>query len=119
MHNIEKLEVPRYGRCLSRFEDGSRFHEFSSARAYYRQTFFEACNLLSVELKDRFEDKYIPSGLVMEETVLKAANGEECKKEIALLTQSCYSNDINWSDFDRHILLLHDEIKKGCPSYFN
>ena len=49
----------------------------------------------------------------MEETLLKAANGEECKKEIDLLAKSCYSNDINWSDFGRHILLLHDVIKKG------
>ena len=114
--NIGKPEVPRYRRRPSRFEDGSRPHEFSSARAYYRQTFFEACDLLSVELKDRFEDKHVPSVLVMEETLLKAANGEECKKEIDLLAKSCYSNDINWSDFGRHILLLHDVIKKGCPS---
>ena len=38
------------------------------------------------------------------------------KKEIDLLAKSCYSNDINWSDFGRHILLLlymHDVIKKG------
>ena len=79
-HNIEKPEAPRYRRRPSRFEDRSRPHEFSSARAYYRQTFFEACDLLSVELKDRFEDKHVPSVLVMEETLLKAANGEECKK---------------------------------------
>lgn len=52
----------------------------------------------------------------MEEISLKAANGEERKKEIVLLAQSGYSNDINWSDFDKHILLLHDVIKKGCPT---
>ena len=56
-HNIGKPEVPRYRHCPSRFEDESRLYEFSSARAYYRQTFFEACYLLSVELKDRFEDR--------------------------------------------------------------
>ena len=52
------------------FEDGSRPHEFSSASAYYCQTFFEACDLLSVELKDRFEDKHVPPVLAMEETLL-------------------------------------------------
>ena len=31
----------------------------------------------------------------MEKTSLKAANGKECKKKITLLTESCYSNDIN------------------------
>ena len=38
-----------------------------------------------MELKDRFEDKHVPSVLVMEETLLKAANVEEFKKEIDLL----------------------------------
>ena len=53
----------------------------------------------------------------MEKTLLKAANGEDCKEEIALLAKFCYnSNDINWSDFGRHVLLLHYMIKKGCPS---
>ena len=33
-----------------------------------------------------------------------------------LCWQTCYSNDSNWSDFGRHVLLLHDVIKKGCPS---
>ena len=57
-HNIGKPELPRYRRRPSRFEDGSNPHEFTSAKAYYRQIFFEACDLLSVELKDRFEDQH-------------------------------------------------------------
>jgi len=52
----------------------------------------------------------------MEQTLLKTANGNDCQKEIAPLSESCYKNDIKWSDFSRHIPLLHDVIKKGCPS---
>ena len=115
-HNIGKPELPRYRRRPSRFEDGSNPHEFTSAKAYYRQIFFEACDLLSVELKDRFEDQHIPSVLAIEQALLKAANGNNCETEIVHLTKSCYKNDITWSDFSRHIPLLHDVIKKGCPS---
>ena len=38
-----------------------------------------------MELKDRFEDQHIPSVLELEKTLLKAANGEDCKEEISLL----------------------------------
>ena len=69
-----------------------------------------------MELKDRFEDQHIPSVLAIEQALLKAANGNNCETEIAHLTKSCYKNDITWSDFSRHIPLLHDVIKKGCPS---
>ena len=47
---------------------------------------------------------------------MKAANGNSCETEIALLTKSCYKNDITWSDFSRHSPLLCDVIKKGCPN---
>jgi len=50
-HNIGKPELPAYRKGPSQFEDGSRSHEFPSARAYFHQIFFEACDLLSVELK--------------------------------------------------------------------
>ena len=41
---------------------------------------------------------------------------EDCKEEISLLAKSRYSTDIYWYDFGKHVLLLHDVIKKGCPS---
>ena len=88
---------------------------YPSARAYYHHTYFEACDLLSAELEDRFEDQHIPSVLAIEQTLLKAANGDDCQNETALLAESCYKNDVNWSDLNRHIPLLQDVIKKGTP----
>ena len=115
-HKIGKPELPTYRRRPSRFDDGNRPHEFPTARAYFCQIFFEACDLLSVELKDRFENQHTPSVIAIEQGLLKAANGNDCQQEIALLEESCYRNDINWSDFKRHVLLLHDVIKKVCTS---
>ena len=39
----------------AQYEDGSALHQDQNARAYYHHTYFEACDLLSAELKDRFE----------------------------------------------------------------
>ena len=114
-HTIGQPELPRYRRRPSRFEDGVGPHEYPSARAYYRHTYFEACDLLSAELEDRFEGQHIPSVVAIEQTLLKAANGDDYQKEIALLRESCYKNDIDWSDLSRHLPLLQDVIKKGTP----
>ena len=58
----------------------------------------------------------MPSVLAVEQSLLKATNGKSCETEISLLTKSCYKNDINWSDFSRHIPILNDVMKKGCPN---
>ena len=89
-HQIGLPELPRYRRRLSRFEDGGRSHEYPSAKAYYRYTYFEACDL-SAELADRFENQHILSMLAIEHTLLNAANGK-------MNLESCYKNDIDWSD---------------------
>ncbi len=60
-HTIGQPELPKSRRRPSRFEDGAGPHVYPSARAYYRHTYFEACDLLSAELEDRFEDQHIPS----------------------------------------------------------
>ena len=114
-HAIGKPELPRYRRRPSRFEDGVGPHEYPSARAYYRHIYFEACDLLSAELNDRFKSQHIPSVLAVEQTLLKAANGDDYQSEIALLEESCYKNDIDWSDLNRHLPLLQDVIKKATP----
>ena len=114
-HAIGKPELPRYRRRPSRFEDGVGPHEYTSARAYYRHIYFEACDLLSAELNDRFERQHIPSVLAVEQTLLKAANGDDYQSELALLQESCYKNDIDWSDLNWHLPLLQDVIKKATP----
>lgn len=115
-HCIGKPELPRYRQRPARFDEGSSPHEFPDERAYYRHTYFEACDLLSGELERRFSDQHIPSVLAIERTLLKAANGEDYSGEISILKESCYKNDIQWSDLSRHLPLLQDVIRKSIPS---
>ena len=40
---------------------------------------------------------------------------DDYQSELALLQESCYKNDIDWSDLNRHLPLLQDVIKKATP----
>ena len=55
----------------------------------------------------------MPTVLALEQTLLLAANGENCQNEVALLEGSCYKNDIDWLDLSRHLPLLQDVLKKA------
>ena len=112
---ISKPELPRPRRRPARLEEAEP-HQYQNARAYYRHIYFEACDLLCGELESRFECQHMPSVLAMEQTLLKAANGEDYSSKITLLKGSCYENDIQWSDLSRHLSLFQDVIKKATPS---
>ena len=68
------------------------------------------------ELEKRFEGQHIQSILAMEQLLLKAANGDGYEIELGLLAESCYRNDIDWSDLKRHLPLLQDVVKKANPN---
>ena len=54
---IGKPVLPRCRRPPARIDSGSKEHQFSSPRDYYRHLYYEACDLLLRELNDRFEQK--------------------------------------------------------------
>lgn len=54
--------------------------------------------------------------LALEQTLIKAANGEDCQSSIKELEKSCYKDDIVWSDLVRHLPLLQDVVQKGVPA---
>ena len=81
-YNINQPELPRYRKCPSRYESGSEQHCYSSPRCYYRHLYFEACDLLYAELGNRFDSQLNSSVLALEQTLIKAANGEDCQSSI-------------------------------------
>ena len=51
---------------LNDFENWSDPYVFTTAKAYFRHIYFEACDLLHGELEERFSDKHIPSVIAIE-----------------------------------------------------
>ena len=47
-----------------------------TARVYYLQLYFEACDLLAGALEERFNSQGIPSVLATESALLNAVNGD-------------------------------------------
>ena len=102
-YTIGEPVLPRYRRRPARYDSGSEPHQYPTPKAYYRHLYYEACDLISNELTDRFDDQHVPSVLAIENILLKASNGNEYHEELTLLQGSCYKNDIDWSDLGRHL----------------
>ena len=80
VHNAESLQIgspvlPQYKRLPKRLDQGIKPHEFEAPRDYFRQQYFEACNLLLGELDDRFDQKVCCHLLWLWKTLLNSANG--------------------------------------------
>ena len=75
-------ELPRYSyrRTPAQIDDGSQPHQFSTPKEYYRQIYYQVCDLLLQELADRFE--FLPEFLRLECLLLKAANGDNYESEL-------------------------------------
>ena len=114
-HTIGQPQLPRYRRQPVRLDSGSAQHAYPTAKAYYRQLYFEACDLLAGALEERFSSQRISSVLAIESTLLNAANGKSFESNVEQLAESCFNDDINLSDLGRHLPILQDVIKKGAP----
>ena len=113
--NIDSPRLPRYRRAPPRLDDGSLPHQFSTPKEYFRQQYFQTCDLLLQELENRFDQSLHPV-LALESLLLKAANGQCFEEQLQTVRESCYSGDFNFDDLKRHLLLLVDIIKQGTPS---
>ncbi len=109
---ISQPVLPRQRRRPARIEEGTSPHEYPSPREFYRQKYFEACDLLIAELETRFENHQMPTVLSLEQALVKAANGDDFESEVAHLKDSCYKHDIEWPDLMRHLPMLQDIVKK-------
>ncbi|KAI8487209.1 tRNA selenocysteine 1-associated protein 1 [Branchiostoma belcheri] len=75
--NIGEPALPRYRRQPRRLDDGSQPHRHDSPKDFYRQIYFQACDLLVGELTDRFDQDFLKPVLAIENVLLSAANGDD------------------------------------------
>ena len=113
--NIGEPVLPRHRRPPARIDGSSEPHRFSSPRDYYRQLYYQACDLLLRELNDRFEQKdLLPQVLRLETILMKAENGENYDDVLRCLEDSCYSPDLDFNALKKKLPLLVDVAKKGA-----
>ena len=104
--------LPRYRRVPARLDDGSLPHRFSTPRDYFRNQYYQACDLLLIELDDRFnQTNLLPPVLALESVLINPANGSSFDQELETVKDSCYGSDLRFDDLKRHLLFLVDVIK--------
>ena len=107
-------ELPRYRRPPTRIDDGSRPHQFSTPQEYYRQIYYQECDLLLQELADRFDQsEFLPEVLGLESLLLKAANGDNYESELESVRNGCFASDLKLPSLQKQLPLLVDVAKQG------
>ena len=84
---------------------------------YFHQQYNEACDFLIGKLNDRFKQQnLLPPVLALESVLLNAANGLNYQDQLAIVQQSCYKDDFNFSRLEAQLGMLADAIKVALPS---
>ena len=81
--------------------------------------YYEACDLLSGELQHRFQTKEIPFVVSIEQALIKAANKVDFQSELKKIGESCFKDDLDVSELNTQLPLLHEIIKKASPDVRN
>ncbi len=104
--DIDEPELPRRRRVPSRFQEGTAEPEhFSDAKIMYRQTYFEAIDLIINAIKDRFNQPGFQIYRNLQDLLLLALNGKNWESSFASVT-SLYKDDIDADQLRLHVQML-------------
>ena len=114
--NIGEPKLPRYRRPPQRLDDGNQPHIFLEPKEFFRQKYFEACDLLIQELTDRFKQKEVVQPLLaIEQLLIKSANGEVFTEQLKAVHDSVYKADLDFNKLERHLSVLTDVVHESLP----
>ena len=112
---IGQPKLPRHRKAPKKLEE-SEPHQFTTPKSFFRQVYFESCDLLINELQSRFEQPYIEPVLTIERLLMKAANKENIENEIGILKESIYKEDFDFAVLERQVPVITDVIHQVLPS---
>ena len=102
--------LPRRHKLPKRINDGSSSHQFASPKDMFRQIYFEAFDVVSQEISNRFRQNDLEVVAEMEQLLLESANGQQYP--ISDKIKSLYSSDLNIDRLILHLNMLPDLIKR-------
>ena len=118
--NAQALQIgepmlPRYRRPPLHYDDGSPQYTFSDPRSFYRQKYFESCDLLVQELNDRFFQRDVKPIITLESLLMKSANGDSCVQELSDMKESIFSTDACMDKLENQLRIVVDVIRVELP----
>ena len=102
--------LPRRHKLPKRINDGSSSHQFATPKDMFRQIYFEAFDVVSQEISNRFRQNDLEVVAEMEQLLLESANGQQYP--ISDKIKSLYSSDLNIDRLILHLNMLPDLIKR-------
>lgn len=107
---IGEPKLPRQRRAPKRLEQ-SEPHLFNTPRLFFRQIYFESCDLLISELQSRFEQPSVEPVLAIERLIMKGANQENIENEISILKESIYKDEFDFTILERQVPVITDVVR--------
>ncbi|KAL5509098.1 hypothetical protein EMCRGX_G004385 [Ephydatia muelleri] len=87
----------------------------SDPRSFYRQKYFESCDLLVQELNDRFFQRDVKPIITLESLLMKSANGDSCVQELSDMKESIFSTDVCMDKLENQLRIVVDVIRVELP----
>ena len=110
---VDSPTLPRHRKKPKRYgEDHTHFPD--SAKEYYRQSFYEALDLITGSIKDRFNQSDFHIYRKLQSIIIKAARGEDFHDEFSSVT-SFYGSDVNSSRLKIQLEILTSQFS-NVPS---
>ena len=87
----------------------------NNPRSFYRQKYFESCDLLVQELNDRFFQRDVKPIITLESLLMKSANGDSCVQELSDMKESIFSTDACMDKLENQLRIVVDVIRVELP----
>ena len=99
-------QLPRKRKLPKRYEQGNSEPEFhATAKALYRQTYFEVIDLAVSSITERFEQPGFRIYLKIEQLLFKACSGKDYESELSFVC-NFYGQDLNKADLESQLKVL-------------
>ena len=105
----DQLRLPRQRKLPKRIDSGSTAHQFDNPKLYFKKQYFEVLDVITAELKHRFQqDRGMPIAALLEKTLLDAAKGSFSVYPTEL---QLYCNDVNNDRLITQLKMLPDLVR--------
>lgn len=104
--DVGEPQLPRKRKLPKRYEQGNSEPEFhATAKALYRQTYFEVIDLAVSSITERFEQPGFRIYSKIEQLLFKACSGKDYESELSFVC-NFYGQDLNKADLESQLKVL-------------
>ena len=104
--------LPRQRRLPRRIDSGSTAHQFDNPKVYFKKQYYEVLDVITAELKRRFQqERGMPIAALLEKTLLDAAKGSFSVYPKVPNELQLYHNDVNIDRLIAQLKMLPDLVR--------